>query len=103
MPLIAFDPDISGVCKVGGTLVMISNPPKMASTKMVSRPSAMSMSSAAASLGGGAVNDQEKAALIMQVLQLSDQQISMLPPDQRQSILILKEQIARSGGPGGMR
>lgn len=40
--------------------------------------------------------DQEKAALIMQVLQLSDQQISMLPPEQRQSILILKEQIARS-------
>ena len=34
----------------------------------------------------------------MQVLQLTDQQISMLPPDQRQSILILKEQIARSGG-----
>ncbi|KAK2179499.1 hypothetical protein NP493_484g00036 [Ridgeia piscesae] len=41
--------------------------------------------------------DHEKAALIMQVLQLSDDQIAMLPPDQRQSILILKEQIARSG------
>lgn len=40
--------------------------------------------------------DQEKAALIMQVLQLSDQQIAMLPPEQRQSIMILKEQIARS-------
>ncbi|XP_042903294.1 cleavage stimulation factor subunit 2 isoform X2 [Parasteatoda tepidariorum] len=40
--------------------------------------------------------DKEKAALIMQVLQLSDEQISMLPPDQRQSILILKEQISRS-------
>ena len=37
-----------------------------------------------------------QAALIMQVLQLSDEQIAMLPPDQRQSILILKEQIARS-------
>lgn len=37
-----------------------------------------------------------QAALIMQVLQLSDDQIAMLPPDQRQSILILKEQIARS-------
>ena len=39
-----------------------------------------------------------QAALIMQVLQLTDQQIAMLPPDQRQSILILKEQIQRSGG-----
>lgn len=29
----------------------------------------------------------------MQVLQLTDQQIAMLPPDQRASILILKEQI----------
>ncbi|KAK3098510.1 hypothetical protein FSP39_020221 [Pinctada imbricata] len=40
--------------------------------------------------------DQEKAALIMQVLQLTDQQIAMLPPDQRQSILILKDQISKS-------
>ncbi|KAL7295268.1 hypothetical protein TKK_0011405 [Trichogramma kaykai] len=40
--------------------------------------------------------DQEKAALIMQVLQLSDEQIAMLPPEQRQSILVLKEQIAKS-------
>ncbi|XP_005090007.1 cleavage stimulation factor subunit 2 [Aplysia californica] len=37
--------------------------------------------------------DQEKAALIMQVLQLTDDQIALLPPEQRQSILILKEQI----------
>ncbi|XP_069688856.1 cleavage stimulation factor subunit 2 isoform X1 [Periplaneta americana] len=47
------------------------------------------------SAGGGA-SDQEKAALIMQVLQLSDEQIAMLPPEQRQSILVLKEQIAKS-------
>ncbi|XP_054268406.1 cleavage stimulation factor subunit 2-like [Macrosteles quadrilineatus] len=45
---------------------------------------------------GGAATDQEKAALIMQVLQLSDDQIAMLPPEQRQSILVLKEQIAKS-------
>lgn len=32
----------------------------------------------------------------MQVLQLTDQQIAMLPPDQRASILILKEQISKS-------
>ncbi|XP_060044643.1 cleavage stimulation factor subunit 2 tau variant isoform X2 [Erinaceus europaeus] len=42
--------------------------------------------------------DQEKAALIMQVLQLTADQIAMLPPEQRQSILILKEQIQKSAG-----
>ncbi len=36
MPLIAFEPDINGVCRVGGTLVMISKPTKIASTKIVS-------------------------------------------------------------------
>ncbi|XP_055373846.1 cleavage stimulation factor subunit 2 tau variant [Condylostylus longicornis] len=41
-------------------------------------------------------SDHEKAALIMQVLQLSDEQIGQLPPEQRQSILVLKEQIAKS-------
>uniref|UniRef100_A0A1B6E0G3 RRM domain-containing protein n=1 Tax=Clastoptera arizonana TaxID=38151 RepID=A0A1B6E0G3_9HEMI len=47
-------------------------------------------------LGGSSASDQEKAALIMQVLQLSDDQIAKLPPEQRQSILVLKEQIAKS-------
>nr|XP_008533491.1 PREDICTED: LOW QUALITY PROTEIN: cleavage stimulation factor subunit 2 tau variant [Equus przewalskii] len=42
--------------------------------------------------------DQEKAALIMQVLQLTADQIAMLPPEQRQSVLILKEQIQKSTG-----
>ena len=41
-------------------------------------------------------SDHEKAALIMQVLQLSDEQIAMLPPEQRSSIMVLKEQIAKS-------
>uniref|UniRef100_A0A182V260 RRM domain-containing protein n=1 Tax=Anopheles merus TaxID=30066 RepID=A0A182V260_ANOME len=41
-------------------------------------------------------SDQEKAALIMQVLQLSDEQIALLPQDQRASILVLKEQISRN-------
>lgn len=40
--------------------------------------------------------DQDKAALIMQVLQLSEEQIAMLPPEQQASILVLKEQIAKS-------
>lgn len=57
------------------------------------RPSSASLAAAAAAI---APHDQEKAALIMQVLQLSDQQIAMLPSEQRHSIMILKEQIARS-------
>ncbi|KAK7603654.1 hypothetical protein V9T40_003653 [Parthenolecanium corni] len=40
--------------------------------------------------------DNEKAALIMQVLRLTDAQIALLPPEQRQSIMMLKEQIAKS-------
>uniref|UniRef100_G3PZ46 Cleavage stimulation factor, 3' pre-RNA, subunit 2 n=1 Tax=Gasterosteus aculeatus aculeatus TaxID=481459 RepID=G3PZ46_GASAC len=39
-----------------------------------------------------------RAALIMQVLQLTPEQIAMLPPEQRQSILILKEQIQKTAG-----
>ncbi|XP_018023671.1 cleavage stimulation factor subunit 2 tau variant isoform X2 [Hyalella azteca] len=50
-----------------------------------------------ASLTSGlAGHDQEKASLIMQVLQLSDEQIRMLPPEQQSSILQLKEQIQQS-------
>lgn len=41
-------------------------------------------------------SDNEKAQLIMQVLQLSDEQIAMLPTEQRASIVVLKEQIAKS-------
>ena len=33
MPEMALAPDISGVCSVGGILVMISKPTKIASTK----------------------------------------------------------------------
>lgn len=40
--------------------------------------------------------EQDKAKLIMQVLSLTDQQIAMLPPEQRQQILILKEQFSRT-------
>ena len=35
MPEMAFDPDIKGVCKVGGTLVIISKPTKIARMKTV--------------------------------------------------------------------
>ena len=41
-------------------------------------------------------SDQEKAALIMQVLKLTDEQIAILTAEQRVSILALKEQIAKS-------
>jgi len=37
--------------------------------------------------------DPEKAALIMQVLKLTDEQIALLPVDQRESIMQLKKQI----------
>ncbi|KAG7153772.1 Cleavage stimulation factor subunit 2-like [Homarus americanus] len=56
-------------------------------------PPATAPAALPASLAG---QDQEKASLIMQVLQLSDEQIKMLPPEQRASILQLKEQIQRS-------
>jgi len=42
--------------------------------------------------------DPEKAQLIMQVLQLTDEQIAVLPPEQRQSIMVLKEQINQNPG-----
>jgi hypothetical protein len=35
IPEIALDPDIRGVCKMGGTLVMTSNPTKAARIKIV--------------------------------------------------------------------
>jgi hypothetical protein len=41
-------------------------------------------------------SDQKKAALIMQVLKLTDEQIAMLPAEQRASILVLKELIAKT-------
>lgn len=56
-------------------------------------------SSLAAQLHRGISNDasdSDKAALIMQVLKLTDEQIAILPPEQRASILVLKEQIAKS-------
>lgn len=60
---------------------------------------AQQSSTLAAQLHRGIQNDatdQEKAALIMQVLKLTDEQIAILPPEQRASILTLKEQIAKN-------
>lgn len=41
-------------------------------------------------------DDQDKTALIIQVLQLTDDQIAVLPPEQRAAIMKIKEEIARS-------
>jgi hypothetical protein len=43
MPEIAFEPDIKGVCKMGGILVITSNPTNMARTNTVSSPMNISM------------------------------------------------------------
>ena len=63
------------------------------------RPAATAAAAAAAAAAAQGIptinQEQEKAQLIMQVLALSDQQIAMLPPEQRQSIMLLKEQISR--------
>uniref|UniRef100_A0A182JQ71 RRM domain-containing protein n=1 Tax=Anopheles christyi TaxID=43041 RepID=A0A182JQ71_9DIPT len=75
-----------------------NQPPSGAGRSMI--PSAASLSAASSGLNldplPSDATDQEKAALIMQVLQLSDEQINLLPPEQRNSILVLKEQIVRS-------
>ncbi|VEL12092.1 unnamed protein product [Protopolystoma xenopodis] len=56
---------------------------------------------AAASMGSNSLlagqAEQDKITLIMQVLQLSEEQIAMLPDDQRRSIRILKEQVGKAG------
>ncbi len=41
-------------------------------------------------------SDAEKAKVIQQVMKLTDAQINQLPPDQRQSIVSLREQILKS-------
>lgn len=46
---------------------------------------------------GQSQSEQEKAALIMQVLALSDSQIAMLPDEQRRSIMQLKAQLTQPG------
>lgn len=61
-------------------------------------PANISATIAGAAAGGpsnSAQSEQEKAQLIMQVLALTDQQIAMLPAEQRQSVLSLKEQLSR--------
>ncbi|OXU29714.1 hypothetical protein TSAR_011122 [Trichomalopsis sarcophagae] len=83
IPPTVVPPPVVGTTVAAGTAITSSSARLMAGM------------SSAGNIPSGAT-DQEKAALIMQVLQLSDEQIAMLPPEQRQSILVLKEQIAKS-------
>ena len=39
--------------------------------------------------------EEEKEQLIKQVLSLSDEQVRLLPPDQRESIIQLREQLKK--------
>jgi len=57
-------------------------------SKISKKPSAMDTS------GSNDQPDQEKARLIMQVMNLTPEQIAMLPMDQRKSILELRQQLA---------
>jgi len=47
--------------------------------------------------GPGGPSDEEKNRLIMQVLNLTEEQIRSLPEDQRESIRLLKQQISQQG------
>ncbi|XP_035901552.1 cleavage stimulation factor subunit 2-like [Anopheles stephensi] len=76
-------------------LAMGNKPPPMAPSSALADHPAAEVGSKSKSSSNDA-SDQEKAALIMQVLQLSDEQIALLPQDQRASILVLKEQISRN-------
>jgi len=61
-------------------------------------PAGLGGLSGGASAAAGGPNEEEKQRLIMQVLNLTDNQINMLPEDQRESIRLLKAQFA-TGGP----
>ncbi|XP_058066603.1 cleavage stimulation factor subunit 2-like [Anopheles bellator] len=92
-PRLMKDPRLEAAAAVApGAVLGASNKPPPASSSI--DPNA---DKSAAKPGTSAdASDQEKAALIMQVLQLSDEQIALLPQDQRASILVLKEQISRN-------
>nr|CAX69437.1 cleavage stimulation factor, 3' pre-RNA, subunit 2, 64kDa [Schistosoma japonicum] len=69
-------------------------PPPQQITPAIAAAAAASMGPNSLLAGQG---EQEKVTLIMQVLQLSDEQLALLPEDQRRSIMILKEQLGKTG------
>ncbi|XP_045449307.1 cleavage stimulation factor subunit 2 tau variant [Melitaea cinxia] len=93
------DPRLANMQSFGSDPRVRANDPRT-QTKMPQQqmPPGMPSMAQARTIQGipSGASDQEKAALIMQVLQLSDEQIALLPPEQRASILMLKEQIAKS-------
>ncbi|KAL3881279.1 hypothetical protein ACJMK2_027734 [Sinanodonta woodiana] len=89
-------PMLGPPASLGPPTGMGQGPQVMQRPPMVGLPNLGGLASLSQQSPGISAQDQEKAALIMQVLQLTDQQIAMLPPEQRQSILILKEQISKS-------
>ena len=46
------------------------------------------------------LDEEEKEQLIKQVLSLSDEQVALLPPDQRESIIQLREQLKKQAMAG---
>ncbi|VDP53901.1 unnamed protein product [Schistosoma margrebowiei] len=74
---------------------------KLKTTRSGRRITPAIAAAAAASMGPNSLlagqSEQEKVTLIMQVLQLSDEQLALLPEDQRRSIMILKEQLGKTG------
>jgi cleavage stimulation factor subunit 2 len=73
--------------------------PHLASMNFPMNPTALQQVQSAANMSTGSPlsrTDQEKAQLLMQVLQLSDAQIAQLPADQRASIILLREQMQQS-------
>uniref|UniRef100_A0A182RV91 RRM domain-containing protein n=1 Tax=Anopheles funestus TaxID=62324 RepID=A0A182RV91_ANOFN len=94
-PRLAKDPRLEAASSAAAGLASMGNkpippPPAASDHQTVTELGSKSKS------GSTDASDQEKAALIMQVLQLSDEQIALLPQDQRASILVLKEQISRN-------
>ncbi|XP_065183428.1 cleavage stimulation factor subunit 2-like [Sycon ciliatum] len=59
-------------------------------------PTAAQLSSLQLSLPGGALpgSEKEKAELVMQVLNLSDQDLKLLTPEQQESVRLLKQQVS---------
>lgn len=92
-----------GPSRMPGPPLGMERMPAPQPTPASSAPSSSAASAAAAAAGPGGVEsllsgvDSEKAALILQVLQLSDEQVAQLPEQQRESIRLLKEQLAQHG------
>lgn len=91
---------ISASSAINNTTTTYSMPPPSTPTPATARPQPASASRQQPTTTPTTIaksgSDSDKAALIMQVLQLTEQQINALPAEQRQSIIALKEQIAKS-------